>query len=137
MSDDLENRTRLPEEDVIISEATEAISRAKRMLADIHVEQMHGIVEKQAARHILCKQTEFINEMLHEGMITGIDAQLFFKEISKDVKRIEKARKEMDRVQSRTAANRLRSSNASATSVSFRNDVTGSTDILANLLPKL
>ena len=134
ISDSAENTARLPEEESIVAESVEAVSRAKQLLAEINADQMRGIVEKQAARFILEKQTEFVNEMLQKGMLTCSDAQLFFKEISRDVKRIEKARLEMDRRQSRMTADLFRSSNQSATSASFKNFPNDS--LLANLLPK-
>lgn len=91
-------------------------------------QQVRGIVAKQAARNILAKQTQFVNEMVHEGLLSTKDADTFYHNISLgirnsifysfqfhffrgwflDVKKVEKSRNVMYREQSQKAANNLR-----------------------------
>jgi hypothetical protein len=133
VSDSPGDDARLPEEVVIISESVSAVSRAKRLLSEMNQDQVRGIVEKQAARHILWKQAEYVDELLREGLLSSKDAETFYKEISIDVKRVEKLRRDMNRRQSRVTADILRSSNTSTVSLSFRDPATAS-DIYTHLM---
>lgn len=105
-----EDEMLIPEEINVISESKAAVKRARFILGSMNNDQVKGIVNKQAMRNILAKQTQFVGDMVNEGLLKPKDAQVFYAEINADVKKIEDSRKVMYREQSKKAGNVLRSS---------------------------
>ena len=105
-----EDEMLIPEEINVISESKASVKRARFVLGSMNNDQVKGIVNKQAMRNILAKQTQFVGDMVNEGLLKPKDAQVFYAEINADVKKIEDSRKVMYREQSKKAGNVLRSS---------------------------
>jgi hypothetical protein len=82
---------------------------AKKLLSEMNAIQTKGIVGKQIARTVLAKQTQFVNDMVGDGLLTTKDAEIFYAQISADVKKVERRRDEMNREVSKKTANLLRS----------------------------
>ena len=105
-----EDEMLIPEEINVISESKAAVKRAKLVLGSMNKDQVKGIVKKQAMRNILAKQTQFVGDMVKEGLLKPKDAKTFYAEINADVKKIEESRKMMYREQAKKAGDLLRSS---------------------------
>jgi polyhydroxyalkanoate synthesis regulator phasin len=99
----------IPEENYVIAESVASVKMAKKLLSEIDAEQVSVIVRQQISRTVLAKQTQFVNDMVSEGLLTSKDAEAFYSEISEDVKKCDKMRDEANREQSQRAADLLRS----------------------------
>lgn len=62
------------------------------MLSLIDQKVLQSVISKQAALSLLKTQASFIKNMIHEGLMTEKDGELFFEEISKDEIRIKNER---------------------------------------------
>jgi len=110
----------IPEENYVVAESVTSVEMAKKLLLEMNALQVKGIVRQQISRTVLAKQTQFVNDMVSEGLLTSKDAELFYSEISKDLKKAEKMRNEMNREVSKKNADLLRSTLASDPNISLR-----------------
>ncbi len=67
---------------------------AKKRLAEIDKAVIESVITKQAALILLTRQAEFIEGMIHEGLLTEKDGDVFFEKFRRDEVLIRKSRRE-------------------------------------------
>lgn len=70
------------------------VKEAKDMLARIDKKYIESVIAKQAALILLQRQTEFIENMMNEGLLTEKDVEIFFDKFREDESEIRLARRE-------------------------------------------
>ena len=70
------------------------MKEAREMLNRIHPDTVAMIRSMQASRLLLARQTEVVQHMAGEGLLTAADAEEFLDEIVQDTQRIESDRNE-------------------------------------------
>ena len=105
---DADTDVMIPEEMTVITESKASVAAAKQVLNDMNADQVRGIVNKQAIRNVLAKQTAFVDEMVKEGLLTSKDSKPFYNEIEKDLQNLEASRNKLYREQSKKAGDVLR-----------------------------
>lgn len=92
MLDALENDFRSPEIAIVRRESANHVTLAIAMLSEIDPAIISNITCRQAATSILTMQSQYLLEMVKEGLLTPQDTETFFAEIRKDRDFIEKDR---------------------------------------------
>ena len=92
MLDALENDFRSPEIAIVRRESANHVTAAIAMLGEIDAAIISNITCRQAATSILTMQSQYLLEMVKEGLLTPHDTETFFEEIHKDRAFIEKDR---------------------------------------------
>jgi hypothetical protein len=67
---------------------------AKARLAQIDPEIIRSVNSKQAALIVLTRQKEYIESMIHDGVLTEKDGDVFFDKFRKDEVAVRNARRE-------------------------------------------
>jgi hypothetical protein len=70
------------------------VREAKKRLAEIDKAVIESVITKQAALILLTRQAEFIEGMIHEGLLTEKDGDVFFEKFRRDEVLIRKSRRE-------------------------------------------
>ena len=70
------------------------MKEAKKRLADIDKAVIESMITKQAALILLKRQAEFIEGMIHEGLLTDKDGDVFFEKFRRDEGLIRKSRRD-------------------------------------------
>ncbi len=69
------------------------MKEAKKRLAAMNPKIVASVVTKQAALILLWKQKEFIENLIHEGLLDTKDGDIFFEKFKKDELSIRKERR--------------------------------------------
>jgi hypothetical protein len=92
MLDALENDFRSPEIAIVRRESANHVTQAIALLSEIDSTIISNITCRQAATSILTMQSQYLLQMVKEGLLTPQDTDTFFAEIHKDRAFIEKDR---------------------------------------------
>ena len=92
MLDSVENDFRSPEIAIVRRESAAHVAQAVAMLGEIDEAIIGNITCRQAAVSILTMQSQYLLEMVREGLLTPKDTEPFFAEIDRDRALIEKDR---------------------------------------------
>ena len=67
---------------------------AKTRLAGIDPDIVRNVISKQAALIVLTRQKEYIETLIHDGLLSEKDGEVFFRKFRQDELAIRKARRE-------------------------------------------
>ena len=92
--EDAEESELTPEERIILKESREVVKLASERLKRIDNEIIRGVMSKQAALILLTRQREYIETMIHDGLLSDKDGDVFYDKFRSDEAAIRAARRE-------------------------------------------
>eukprot|EP00602_Paraphysomonas_sp_CaronLab_P007782 CAMPEP_0185028336 /NCGR_PEP_ID=MMETSP1103-20130426/13971_1 /TAXON_ID=36769 /ORGANISM="Paraphysomonas bandaiensis, Strain Caron Lab Isolate" /LENGTH=781 /DNA_ID=CAMNT_0027562721 /DNA_START=210 /DNA_END=2555 /DNA_ORIENTATION=- len=79
------------EQKKVLSDSKESVECAKEMLMSLDTDVVSGIIVQQSSRILLARQTAYVRELVHEGLMKPKDADKFFDTIAADSSKLDKA----------------------------------------------